>query len=195
MNEDDSKLFQAFVEDVKPLRVEPVAERAPKTEITPGMLERRRQAQLQTDTVANFLAEAEFIARVKPLDPISVKRDGVQNGVFRNLRLGRYRCDARLDLHRMSVAQAREAVFGFISDALEADIRSALISHGKGEGREQPALLKSCVNHWLRQLEPVLAFHSARPEHGGLGACYVLMRKSERQRQENRERLGRRGQR
>jgi hypothetical protein len=35
----------------------------------------------------------------------------------------------------------------------------------------------------------VQAFHSAQPRHGGTGAVYVLLRKSERQKQLNRERF------
>jgi hypothetical protein len=35
----------------------------------------------------------------------------------------------------------------------------------------------------------VQAFHSAQPQHGGTGAVYVLLRKSEEKKQENRERF------
>ena len=57
-----------------------------------------------------------------------------------------------------------------------------LITHGKGELRDKPALLKSCVNHWLKELDSVLAFHSAQPHHGGSGASYVMLRKSSNKR-------------
>ena len=36
-------------------------------------------------------------------------------------------------------------------------------------------VLKGYVNQWLRDLEPVQAFHSAQPQHGGTGAVYVLL--------------------
>ncbi|MCV6604775.1 MAG: Smr/MutS family endonuclease, partial [Porticoccaceae bacterium] len=62
------------------------------------------------------------------------------------------------------------------------------VTHGKGEMRHKPALLKSCVNHWLRQLDVVLAFHTAQRHHGGSGATYVMLRKSDTQKDENRER-------
>ncbi len=194
MNEEDSKLFQATVGDVEPLRRRSPAVVGSRPEITPGTLERRRQAaRLPNDGSGNYLASAEFIPRVKPMDPLSFKRDGVQHGVFKNLRQGKYGCDVQLDLHRMTVAQAREAVFEFIREAVAADVRCALINHGKGQQQQQPALLKSCVNHWLREMDQVLAFHSAPPGHGGLGACYVLLRKSENKRQENREKFSKRG--
>ena len=64
------------------------------------------------------------------------------------------------------------------------------IVHGKGDSRterERASILKGCTDHWLRQLEVVQAFHSAQPRHGGTGAVYVLLRKSEEKKRENRE--------
>ena len=45
--------------------------------------------------------------------------------------------------------------------------------------QERSSILKGCVDHWLRELDVVRAFHSAQPRHGGTGAVYVLLRKSE----------------
>ena len=106
-----------------------------------------------------------------------------RNFRFTNLRLGKYQLDARLDLHHHRVEEARKAVFEFIRDCEELDIRCVLITHGKGELRDKPALLKSCVNHWLRELDVVQAFHSAQHHHyhhGGVGAVYVMLRRSRR---------------
>jgi len=68
------------------------------------------------------------------------------------------------------------------------DIRCLLILHGKGERSTPRALLKSHVSAWLPQLPSVMAMHSAERRHGGSGALYVLLRKSERKKAENRER-------
>ena len=127
------------------------------------------------------------LTMVDPFDVLSFKRPGVQNGVFRNLRQAKYQIDARLDLHRMSVESARLAVYQFIVDCVANDVRMALVTHGKGLGRDHPALLKSCVAHWLPELDDVLAFHTAQKYHGGYGATYVLLKKSASKRQEARE--------
>ncbi len=192
MSEDDSKLFREFVGEVKPLKREPTASGFRSREPTPGTLERRRAAEERTAGRVNFLDDVERIEPVKPWDELSWKRDGVQHGVFKNLRQGKYLADTRLDLHRLTVDQARRAVFQFINDCVAYDVRCALITHGRGERRDNPALLKSCVNHWLRQMDPVLAFHSAQRRHGGTGATYVLVRKSAEKREENRERFSKR---
>jgi DNA-nicking Smr family endonuclease len=67
-----------------------------------------------------------------------------------------------------------------------------LLVHGKGDrqpDRDAVGVLKGFVDHWLRELEPVQAFHSAQPQHGGTGAVYVLLAKSEEKKRENRERF------
>jgi len=179
----DDDFFQQQMKGVKPIKVEAKVELA-KTSLDKRTAEARRKAateELEKDK--NFLS-GEYIEPVEPLSVLEFKRDGVQTGVYRNLRLGKYQIDARLDLHHMTIDQARNAVFQFVKDCMTHDIRCALITHGKGEGRNLPAQLKSCLNHWLPQFEQVLAFHSAQKHHGWVGATYVLLKKSEKKKLE-----------
>lgn len=155
-------------------------------------LEERRQAAAALDIITNDPLAGEPLVMLEPLSLVSFKRPGVQNGVFRNLRLGKYNIDARLDLHGLSAEKARREVYRFVQDCIGSDVRVALITHGKGQGREQPALLKSFVVCWLEQLAEVLAFHTALKHHGGYGSTYVLLRKSEKKKQETREKHSRR---
>ena len=142
-----------------------------------------------TENSDDFLAGEEHVPRVKALDTLSFKRDGVQHGVFRRLKQGAYVVESSLDLHRLTVVQSRREIQAFIRDCVAHDIRCSSITHGKGEHRETPALLKSCVNCWLPQLSDVLAFHSAPRHSGGLGVTLVLLRKSERKKEANRLRF------
>lgn len=190
MTENDPSEFGELVGDVEPLR-QAVRVISPKVSVrSPGLDIRRQAAEQERVRDGNYLARAEQVVAVAPWDVLAWKRDGVQNGVFKNLRQGHYAIDSRLDLHRLTVEQARLAVFQFARDAMTHDLRCGLISHGRGEGRHPPALLKSCVNHWLRELDDVLAFHSAQRRDGGVGATHVLFRKSARERNDNRERHG-----
>ena len=184
----DLSSFSDLVGDITPVKREPTHTQTSTRRVTPGTLQRRADAQKEVLLERNQLASEEQIELVDPHDQLSFKRDGVQHGVFKNLRLGKYPLQARLDLHHHSVEQARRALFEFVRDCLESDVRSAIITHGKGELRHKPALLKSCVNHWLRQLDAVLAFHTAQLYHGGSGATYVMLRKSAEKRDLNRER-------
>jgi DNA-nicking Smr family endonuclease len=185
----DGRLFRETIGEVAPLKQAGQVIKKIATKATPGHAVRRRAAQESVDREGNFLARQEYISLVKPTDVLSFKRDGVQHGVFRNIKRGRYAIDAVLDLHGQTVNQARDTVFSFLAECIEREIRCAMITHGKGQFRQPPALLKSCVNHWLRQLEEVLAFHSAQPQHGGSGATYILVRKSATQKIKNSERF------
>lgn len=181
---DEDAFFKLVGDDVTPIKVEPRAEL--KKEDSVDKTSRRKAATELVESPDDPLA-SEPVEMVDPLDVLSFMRPGVQHGVFRNLRLGKYATDARLDLHRMTVEQARVAVYQFITDCLANDVRAALITHGKGEGRAQPALLKSCIAHWLPQLDEVLAFHTAQKQHGSYGATYVLIKKSAIKKQKTRE--------
>ena len=149
--------------------------------------EARRRAAEDGSAPAEDPLATNPVEMVDPLAVIAFRRPGVQHGVYKNLRLGKYTLEARLDLHRMTVEQARKAIYQFVKDCQTHDVRSALVTHGKGQGRETPALLKSCVAHWLPQLDEVLAFHTAQKQHGSYGATYVLFKKSEAKRTANRE--------
>lgn len=134
----------------------------------------------------NFLALSD-IELLDPYYPLEFKRDGVQNGVFRKLKQGKYPMDARLDLHRLTVEKARTEVFGFIRDAVKYDLRNVMIVTGRGNHNQSAeAILKSYVNKWLPEFVEVQAYCSAQPQHGGTGAVYVMLRKSEKQREANR---------
>lgn len=122
-------------------------------------------------------------------DSLDWKRDGVQEGVFRNLRLGRYSTDACLNLQHCSLAQARDEVASFVHQSTEMNIRCALIQLGRARRPEDHAnQLKTYLNHWLPALDAVMAFHSAQPHHGGTGALYLMLQKSRKARQDNLER-------
>ena len=183
----DEDLFAEEMTGVKPLSRE-ARVRLVKERLSEDQQQGRRLAAEGREEVINPLVDEGVL----PLDAwyvLEFKRSGIQNGVYRKLRLGQYQIDARLDLHRMTVKQARQEVFSFISEAGQLGLRTLLIVHGKGQsaaGSAPTAVLKGLVNHWLRELQTVQAFHSAQPLHGGTGAVYVLLRKSAEKKRENR---------
>jgi DNA-nicking Smr family endonuclease len=183
---DDLDDFMKEMGDVAPLKNQNKASVKKVNEVTLGTLARKQAATEEKVLNNNFLtSEADYIEFVQPHDPLSYKKDGVQEGVFKKLRQGKYSIDARLDLHRHTVEQARQAVFEFVADCMRYDIRTAMIVHGKGEREEPRALLKSYTYKWLREIQDVLAFHSAQRQHGGVGAVYILFKKSEQEKQAN----------
>ncbi len=188
MSEDE--FFQAEMLGVTPLKRD-ARERLLRKDNGGDGEARRQAAEGEPEGRLNSLVDEG----VEPLDAwyvLAFKRPGIQHGVYKKLRQGRYEIDARLDLHRLSVKQARIDVHSFIQDAMQYGLRTVLILHGKGQRKaeqEKTAVLKGYVNHWLQDSEEVQAFHSAQPVHGGTGAVYVLLRKSLQKKRENRERF------
>jgi DNA-nicking Smr family endonuclease len=190
MQDDEELLFQQEMAGVKPIRQEQRVALKRDT-VSSESVHRRRASATAEEGARNPLSEDD----IEPLDPwyiLDFKRPGVQNGVFRKLKQGRYEAEARLNLHRMSVQKARHELFEFVEQASQLGLRTVLVIHGKGENsreQEQASIIKGCVNTWLATLDSVQAFHSARPQHGGTGAVYVLLRKGEEAKQKNRERF------
>lgn len=181
---DDFDLFKQELEGVKPLKQDKVD--IPAAKAKADYAYRREAATVEKSTALNPLADAVDILDKNAF--ISYKRSGVQEGVFKKLRLGKYETQARLDLHNMIVDRARNEVLNFIQDCMRYDLRVVIIVHGKGTRSEGGvALLKSHCVHWLKQIDEVMAFHSAQAHHGGTGALYVLLKKSDEARQRNRE--------
>lgn len=182
--------FLREMADVKPIRRDERV-RIKREDVDAAVAARRAAAVADQTKDKNPLVDEG----VTPLDPwyiLDFKRPGIQNGVFRKLKQGRYDAEARLDLHRMSVKRARSELFDFVRESHDLGLRSVLIVHGKGERspeRDGVGVLKGFVNRWLQDLEPVQAFHSAQPAHGGTGAVYVLLSKSEAKKRENREKF------
>lgn len=187
----DDRLFREELEGVQPLQAPArvALNRSPISELATAA--RREAAQRELDQERNFLA-LDHVEMLDPYYPLEFKRPGVQHGVFRKFKQGRYPMDARLDLHRMTAERARDEVFQFIREALAYDLRNVLIVPGRGShSQSQEAILKSYVNKWLPEFEEVQAFCSALPAHGGTGAVYVMLKKSERRKQENRDHFNR----
>ncbi len=186
VNDDDLTLFQQMMGDVKPL-TQDTAEHHKKHQITEGQLARRKAAMWLAENDPEYLS-LDYAPMLKPEDIIEFKRDGVQDGVYRKLRLGKYPLQARLDLHRKTLKQAREEVLQFLKQCMRMDIRTVIIIHGRGERSNPPAMMKSYLASWLQQIQEVQCVHSAQRFHGGSGAVYVMLRKSSEKKLENRER-------
>lgn len=182
--------FRSLVgEDVRPL-----SKGRDKADIEPGQrspseaqLARRASAEAAEEE-ANFLSD-EFVDLLPEHDPIEFRRNGIQTGVLDRLRQGGYAPEARLHLMKQPLRRCRSELFAFVQDAVAHDLRCLLVVHGRGKAMDSHAnVVRSYVAKWLTQFEEVQAYASAQPAHGGIGATYVMLRKSERARARNRER-------
>ena len=109
------------------------------------------------------------------------RRIDVPPDTLRRLRRGLFPLDARLDLHGMTLAEARAQLELFLRTMRARNERCVLVVHGKGEHSPQGmAVLRGETAAWLSQgpsSEHVAAFATAREVDGGEGAVYVLLRR------------------
>ncbi|WP_076413832.1 DNA endonuclease SmrA [Shewanella sp. UCD-KL12] len=184
---DDVSSFLEEMEGVKPLGGQPKVLHQNSYQQTSAQLARNKAAQASALLLA-MPVDPALISPVAPDEELSFCKEGVQGAVFRKLSSGQYQAKSELNLTGLNVKQAREAVFLFVQACIEKGDRSALIIHGKGyKSKPYPAVIKSFVAHWLSNTEGVLAFHSAKRDHGGTGALYLMLVKSKQKKIENSE--------
>ncbi len=115
-----------------------------------------------------------------PITPESLP--GLDRRTAQRVRRGEVPIEARIDLHGLIQAEAHRALIRFVEESHHAGRRMVLVITGKGTSRDgAPAgILRTQVPRWLNEppLRPRLAgFHPARPQHGGDGAFYLLLRR------------------
>ena len=172
---DPAELFRRAVGDVKPVDDDKIAPTPANVKATPRQFEKDERAvmhdAMHDDRDPDELDSGEHL---------SWRRDGVQNRVMKKLRNGYYSIQDEIDLHGMTVAQAREILTRFVAHAVDHHQSCCVrIIHGKGRKTSTDApVLKPFVSSWLRQRRFVMAFCSCKPVHGGTGAVYVLLRQA-----------------
>jgi DNA-nicking Smr family endonuclease len=169
---DEARLFREAVRGVRPL-----GSRAP----VPGPPKVRPRARFTRADRAAVLQESLVGDSADPAlaggEELIFHRPQVQLGVLRRLRRGEYRVQREIDLHGLTVAEAKRALRQFLIDALEHEVRCVRIIHGKGlRSKNREPVLKTKVANWLIQRDEVLAFCQARQVDGGGGAVMVLLK-------------------
>jgi DNA-nicking Smr family endonuclease len=174
MHEDDFESFQKQMSDVKRLDANRVNLSKNKAKIF-DVASRKDAAQKKTIRLSETVLPKDEFDQVDPREVLSFKKKDLDGRIFKKLRQGKLSFQSKIDLHSMNVVQAKIELLNFIEECEHEDFGIALVVHGRGEGREKPALLKSWTNTWLKEIDTVRAFHSAKAQHGGTGATYVLL--------------------
>lgn len=168
---EDAALFRSQVAGATPLqsdRVVPanhsVSPRRPPSHPDPQLLKDAQGLHFNSERDANEL--------------LFFTRGGLQQKALKRLKRGEVPIEGRLDLHGCTLAEAQKHLQSFVLNSQTQAKRCVLIIHGRGTRSEQGRpVLKQAVDQWLPQLPAVLAYASAQPEHGGLGAVYVILKK------------------
>ncbi|MBU0592117.1 MAG: Smr/MutS family protein [Pseudomonadota bacterium] len=174
MDEDDLILFRAAVGDARPLRHGPrFLHPLPKPKPIP-LQSLRDQHDVLHDSLSDHVYWADSIESGEEL---AFLRPGLQNQVLRKLRRGHWVTQGEMDLHGLTVAEAKLELIHFLQYCQKNGLRCIRIIHGKGlRSKNREPVLKNKVAHWLMQRDETLAFCQARATDGGSGAMLVLLK-------------------
>ncbi|MEQ1773037.1 MAG: Smr/MutS family protein [Burkholderiales bacterium] len=174
LRSEPAETLHALLPDVVPL---PPLNRAqtPRPRLRPIAAQRLRDNhEVLSESLSDHDAwEAGFEAG----DELNFLRSGLATNTLRKLRRGHWLIQRELDLHGLTVAEARPALVVFLNHCLHDGTRCVRIIHGKGLGsKNREPVLKRKVASWLMQRDEILAFCQARRTEGGGGAVVVLLK-------------------
>ena len=171
----ERSLWGRFTRAVAPLR----QRRAPADPAQPAATRSKAKPVLapRADAVVRSSAPAPKPApQLEPLD----------RRLKRRLARGGQAIDARIDLHGRTQGEAHAALLRFLRKAQRDGAKVVLVITGKGaRARDQwseRGVLRRQVPQWLKLQEfraYVVGFEDAHVGHGGEGALYVRIRKTD----------------
>lgn len=168
---EDRALFLDAVGPVDPIEDERVEPERPRVSARP-------RPEADFDQMVDAFGVSDLADAPEQGEQVQYVRPGVQKAILRKLKRGGYSVSASLDLHGLTVEQARQEVGDFIRSERGQMRRCVRIVHGKGyRSADGQPVLKTLLNRWLPQRDDVVAFCSAPPHDGGTGALYVLLRR------------------
>ena len=103
-------------------------------------------------------------------------RAGVQKNTLKNLKRGRFKAHAEIDLHGCTRREALRYLQTFLDQHRVERLDCVRVVTGKG--RSSPghrSVIREATLDSLRHQPRVLAYSSAPPSDGGSGAFYVLL--------------------
>lgn len=169
-----AQALHELLPDVTPL---PQANRASVSKAQPVAAPTQRMRNEREVLVASLSDSDAWEAGFEAGDELNFLRDGLSPETLRKLRRGHWVIQSEIDLHGLTVAEARPALVDFLNECLHHRLRCLRIIHGKGLGSKNgEPVLKRKVAGWLMQRDEILAFCQARRTEGGGGAAVVLLK-------------------
>ena len=168
----NDKDWENYIKTVKPIK---------KTGILmPTSLKEKNRFQIEKDE-DNDMSLLDILSEKK------VNNSEIDKNLLKNIKKGRMKINAVLDLHGKKVKESKSKVFYFIKNNFEANNRLVLIITGKGkrrgveEGWKGDGVLKKLLPDWLNSIslsKYIVWFDIAPKDQGGEGALIIYIKKS-----------------
>ena len=174
MQDEDKKLFQEAVKNVKPLKIKSktieVSVSKPKP-IAKKLIEDEKKVLLDS------ISDDYIYDNIESEDGLLYLRHGHSPDILNKLKKGYWVVQGSIDLHGMISKEAKSYIVDYIQDCKKRHIRCIRIIHGKGIGsKNKEPVLRNKVKNGLVQKDEVIAYAQAPRHDGGSGAVVVLLK-------------------
>ncbi|MGY8815752.1 MAG: Smr/MutS family protein [Gammaproteobacteria bacterium] len=175
INPEDIALFRKTIGDVISIKQD-------KVKLTKAVTSPRHASSKRNDEhIKSATYYEEFIPenfRVSASDHLQFKRPGIQDKLFQKLKRGQLSILDNLDLHGMTISNAKLTFNQFMLQTRKFDRQTCIrIIHGKGyRSKDGQPKIKQNIQLWLQEHKNVLAYASCTPADGGTGAIYLLIK-------------------
>ena len=177
---EDRRLWDFVTRSIKPLDGRP--RKPADSETKPVKQSQKENKHPEKPRLSAWLPSFGLKETVSPA-PDEPFGAGIDRRTAGRLKRGQIPIEARLDLHGMRQGEAQEALTRFLSGSYDSGRRCVLVITGKGkasgEGQDS-GVLRRMLPVWIGQppLAGMILLHSsARPQDGGAGAFYILLRR------------------
>jgi DNA-nicking Smr family endonuclease len=187
-NKDDDFLWQEVAKTVNPMPQDSIVAPKPKVKksSSAAMTSGKTSPDLNTSRKYDFNPSSLPLGHIskplsyrdlKPADLAAEKVSGISRMDAKRIRSGQINPTARLDLHGMTMDNARLALRRFIAEKQMEKHQHILVITGKGMAGK--GVIRQALPNWLDEAplsEQVVAYHTAKPKDGGTGAWYIKLR-------------------
>lgn len=164
LDHEDIDLFKNSIGKTKQLKQDTVIHKPQKR--SQKLIENQK---IQHEKVNN---EFYFSDDYQPLlqeDPIRYSRENSDPYELKKIRRGFYAPEFFLDLHGLTLQEAKKEIAALIAVCLKENANCACIMYGHGKN-----ILKKQTPMWLAQHPNIICFHQAPKEFGGSAALLIL---------------------
>lgn len=178
--ENDDALFEAAMVDVLPIDKNNIFQFEVEKSCEPVS----DQTNTSSDTLIaleNLVSRGEGFHVESTSEYMEGTGPDICREVVKRLHQGKFSIQGFIDLHGLTVAEAKDVFENFLKESVASGKRGVLVVHGRGLSSPNEPVLKTQVYHWLTRgpwRKWIIAFSSARSCDGGAGATYILLRKS-----------------
>ena len=127
-SDEDSKLFREAMGDINPVKPDNKIKHKPaRKRIRPNKI------LYDNESPSSAINDVFSDAHVEDCpDVLNFSRSGVQPATLKNLRQGKIPIDHSIDLHSLTIDEARQYLLEFLGECANDGSRCIIIVHGKG---------------------------------------------------------------